>query len=278
MEKKIIITAAVTGSRPMRSMNPAVPYSPKEIIEAAVDSHKAGAAVVHVHVRDPETGVPSSNIEYFKEVLEGIRERCDMIVNLTTSGLNITGPGAIEERLKPIYLKPDMCSYDHGSMNFFDRAFVNSPEWAERCAEAMKAVGVKPEIEVFDVGHVHQAKDLISRGLIDDPPYFQLCMGVRWGVGGDPEDLLFMKSKLPDKALWSVLGVQRAQLPMIAMSMLMGGHARVGFEDNIHIRKGVLAKSNAEAVEFAANLAEKLGRTVATASEARQILHIAPRG
>jgi 3-keto-5-aminohexanoate cleavage enzyme len=278
MDNKIIITAAVTGSRPMKSMNPCVPYSPKEIIEAAVESHKAGAAIAHVHVRDPETGAPSSKIMYFKEVLEGIRERCDMIVNLTTSGLNITGPDAIEERLKPVYLKPDICSYDHGSMNFFDRAFVNSPEWAERCAKAMKDAGVKPEIEVFDVGHIHQAKDLISRGLIDDPPYFQICMGVRWGVGGEPEDLLFMKSKLPDKALWSVLGVQKAQLPMITMSMLMGGHVRVGFEDSIYIRKGVLARSNAEAVEFAVDLSEKLGRTVATASEARKILHIAPRG
>ena len=274
MGKKIIITAALVGSRPMKENNPAVPYTPREIITAAVESHKAGAAVVHIHVRDPETGAPSSNAQYFKEVLEGIRDKCNIIVNLTTSGLNIEGPDATEERLKPVYLKPDMCSYDHGSMNFFDRAFVNSPEWAEKCALAIMKAGVKPEIEVFDVGHIHQAKDLIDKGLIAPPPYFQLCMGVKWGVGGEIEDLLFMKSKLPENALWSVLGVQKTQLPMITMSMLLGGHVRVGFEDNLYLKKGVLFRNNAETVEVAANLAENLGRSVASPTEARNILGI----
>ncbi len=274
MGKKIIITAALVGSRPMKENNPAVPYTPREIITAAVESHKAGAAVVHIHVRDPETGAPSSNAEYFKEVLEGIRDKCNIVVNLTTSGLNIEGPDATEERLKPVYLKPDMCSYDHGSMNFFDRAFVNSPEWAEKCALAIMKTGVKPEIEVFDVGQIHQAKDLIDKGLIAPPPYFQLCMGVKWGVGGEIEDLLFMKSKLPENALWSVLGVQKTQLPMITMSMLLGGHVRVGFEDNLYLKKGILFRNNAEAVEVAANLAENLGRSVASPTEARNILGI----
>lgn len=274
MGKKIIITAALVGSRPMKENNPAVPYTPREIITAAVESHKAGAAVVHIHVRDPETGAPSSSAQHFKEVLEGIRDKCDIIVNLTTSGLNIEGPGGTEERLKPVYLKPDMCSYDHGSMNFFDRAFVNSPEWAEKCAIAMMKAGVKPEIEVFDVGHIHQAENLIEKGLIVPPPYFQLCMGVKWGVGGEIEDLLFMKSKLPENALWSVLGVQKTQLPMITMGMLLGGHVRVGLEDNIYLKKGVLFRNNAAAVEMAANLAENLGRSVASPTEARNILGI----
>ena len=274
MDNKIIITAAVSGSRPTKEMNPAVPYTPQEIIDAAVDCHKAGAAIVHVHVRDPETGVPTYNMEYFKIVLEGIRERCDMIVNLTTSGLNLTGPNAIQKRLGPVFLKPDICSFDHASINFFDRPFINSPEWAETAAQAMRDAGVKPEIEAFDVGHIHQANDLIKRGLIDAPPYFTLCMGVKWGVGGTPEDLLFMKSKLPEGALWSVLGVQRFQLPMITMSMIMGGHVRVGFEDNIHIRKGIIARDNAAFVEMAADLAERLGRSVATPAEARKILGI----
>lgn len=274
MGKKIIITAALVGSRPMKENNPAVPYTPREIITAAVESHKAGAAVVHIHVRDPETGAPSSSTQHFKEVLEGIRDKCDIIVNLTTSGLNIKGPDATEERLKPVYLKPDMCSYDHGSMNFFDWAFVNSPEWAEKCAIAMMKAGVKPEIEVFDVGHIHQAKNLIEKGLIVPPPYFQLCMGVKWGVGGEIEDLLFMKNKLPKNALWSVLGVQKTQLPMITMGMLLGGHVRVGFEDNIYLKKGVLFRNNAAAVEMAVNLAEKLGRSVASSTEARNILGI----
>ena len=274
MGEKIIITAALVGSRPMKENNPAVPYTPREIITAAVESHKAGAAVVHIHVRDPETGAPSSSAQHFKEVLEGIRDKCDIIVNLTTSGLNIESPDATEERLKPVYLKPDMRSYDHGSMNFFDWAFVNSPEWAEKCAIAMMKAGVKPEIEVFDVGHIRQAKNLIEKGLIFPPPYFQLCMGVKWGIGGEIEDLLFMKNKLPKNALWSVRGVQKTQLPMITMGMLLGGHVRVGFEDNIYLKKGVLFRNNAAAVEMAANLAEKLGRSVASSTEARDILGI----
>jgi 3-keto-5-aminohexanoate cleavage enzyme len=138
----------------------------------------------------------------------------------------------------------------------------------------MRENGVKPEIEVFDVGHIYQALDLIQRGMIDDPPYFQLCMGARWGIEGTPENLLFMKSKLPPDAVWSVLGVQKAQLPMITMGMLIGGHVRVGFEDNLYVRRGVLAKSNAQMVETAADLAERLGRSVATPEEARGILGI----
>lgn len=272
MDKKIIITAAVTGSRPTKEMNPAVPYTPEEIIQAAVDCHKAGAAIVHVHVRDPETGAPDFKEETFKKILEGIRGKCDIIINLTTSGFSLSGPDTMKKRLMPISLKPDICSFDHGSFNFVDRPFINIPEWGERAAKTMQEMGVKPEIEVFDVGHIHQANDLIKRGLIDDPPYFQLCMGVKWGVGGEPEDLLFMKDKLPEGALWSVLGIQRFQLSMITMSMIMGGHVRVGFEDNIYVKKGVLARDNAHTVELAADLAERLGRQIATAKEARVML------
>ena len=272
MEKKIIITAALTGSRPTKEMNPAVPYSPKEIIEAAVECHKAGAAIVHVHVRDPKTGRPDFKIELFREALEGIRERCDILVNLTTSGLFLDGSDVTSHRLQPVSLKPDLCSFDLGSINFQDRAFLNPPQWAEEGAKCMQKEGVKPEIEVFDVGHIYQAVDLIQRGLIDDPPYFQLCMGVKWGMEASPENLLFMKSKLPTNAEWSVLGVAKDQLPMITMGILLGGNIRVGFEDNIYFKKGVLASSNAQMVEMAVDLAERLGRQVATPHEARQIL------
>jgi len=276
MGQKMILTVAVTGSFPTKEMNPAVPYTPKEIIDAAVDANKEGASIVHVHVRDPKTGGFSFEIDYFKEILDGIRERCDMIVNLTTSGLKLTGPDSGEIRLKPAALKPDMCSFDLGSMNFQERAFANPPEWGEMAAQRMNDLGVKPEIEVFDTGHIFQAIDLINRGLIKERPYFQLCMGVRWGIEGTPENLLFMHSKLPSNALWSVLGVQKAQLPMITMGMLLGGHVRVGFEDNIYLKKGVLAKSNAEVVKNTASLAEKLGRSVATPKEAREILGLNP--
>jgi len=274
MERKIIITAALTGSRPTKKMNPAVPYSPQEIVEAAVECYRAGAAITHIHVRDPKTGQPDFKIELFKEVLEGIRQRCSIIVNLTTSGLFLDGTDFISQRLQPVYLKPDICSFDLGSLNFQDRVFINPPEWAEAAAKCMKENGVKPEIEVFDVGHIYQAHHLIQKGLIDDPPYFQLCMGVKWGIEASPENLLFMKNKLPSNAIWSVLGVGGAQLSMITMAMLLGGNVRVGFEDNIYLKKGVLASSNAQMVEMAVDLAERLGFQVATPDEARQILGV----
>ena len=274
MEKKIIITVAVTGSRPTKEMNPAVPYTPKEIVDAAVECHKAGAAIVHIHVRNPKTGQPDFKVGLFKEVLEGIRQRCDMMVNLTTSGLLLEGTDVISQRLQPVYLKPDLCSLDLGSINFRDRVFINPPEWAEAAAKCMRDNVVKPELEVFDVGHIYQAGDLIQKGLIDDPPHFQLCMGIKWGIEASPENLLFMKSKLPPDPLWSVLGVGKAQLPIITMAILLGGNVRVGFEDNIYFKKGVLASSNAQMVEMAADLAERLGRQVATPAEARRILGI----
>jgi 3-keto-5-aminohexanoate cleavage enzyme len=274
MENKIMITVAVTGSFPTKEMNPAVPYTPAEIANAAVESARAGAAIAHIHVRDPKTGKPDFKSGLFKEVLERIREKCDMIVNLTTSGLRLTGPDVIAKRLEPVYLKPDICSLDLGSMNFHDRVFNNPPEWSVAAATCMQKNGVKPEIEVFEPGHIRQAIDLIQKGFVDDPPYFQLCMGVRWGIGASIESLLFMKRQLPEKALWSVLGTGKDQLTMVTMGMLMGGHIRVGFEDNIYVEKGVPAKNNAQMVEKAADLAERLGRSVATPKEARRILGI----
>jgi 3-keto-5-aminohexanoate cleavage enzyme len=271
---KVIITAAITGSRPTKEMNPAVPYTPKEIADAAVDCWKAGAAIVHIHVRDPETGAPDFKLEYFKEAKDRIQQQCDMIINLTTSGLRISGPDVIEQRLMPATLKPELCSYDLGSLNFQDKVFYNPPDWGEAAPKRMREFGVKPEIEVFDVGHIYQALYYIQKGFIDDPPYFQLCMGTRWGIEATPENLLFMKSKLPPHARWSVLGVGRAQLSMITMGILLGGNIRVGFEDNIYLKKGVLAKSNAQMVEMAANLVNHLQCEVTTPNEARDILGI----
>lgn len=272
--KKVIITAAVTGSRPTKEINPAVPYTPKEISEAAIDCFKAGAAIAHIHVRDPETGRPEFKIELFKEVLDRIREYCNMIINLTTSGLMLSGSNIIEQRLQPVALRPDICSLDIGSLNFQDTTFLNPPEWGEFAAKRMREYKVKPEIEVFDSGHIYQAVDYIQKGLFDDPPYFQICMGTKWGIEANPENLLFMKSRLPSNALWSVLGVGRAQLQMITMAILIGGNIRVGFEDNIYLKKGILAKSNAQIVEMAVNLVNHLQCEVATPDEARDILGI----
>ncbi len=271
---KIVITAAVTGSRATKEMNPAVPYTVKEIIDSVVECHQAGAAIAHIHMRHPETGRPDFHLGRFKEVLEGVRERCDVIVNLTTSGLQLDGADTFSRNLETVFLKPDMCSFEPASMNLKDIAFVSSPRSAEAAARVIREHGVKPEIELFDAGHARQALDLIEKGLIDDPPYFQLCMGVGWGIEATEENLLFMKRALPPGAPWSVLGVGKAQLPMITQAMLLGGHVRVGFEDNIYASKGVLAKSNAHLVEMAADLSARLGRTVATAAEARRMLGI----
>jgi len=272
--RKIIITAAVTGSRPTKEMNPAVPYTPKEIAEAAVECWQAGAAIAHIHVRDPRSGHPEFKIELFQEVKDRIQDKCDMIINLTTSGFNLIGANVIEKRLQPAALRPDICSLDIGSLNFQDKTFMNPPEWGEIAAKRMREYGVKPEIEVFDVGHISQANDYIKRGFFENPPYFQLCMGTKWGIEGTIENLLFMQQKLPPNAIWSVLGVGKAQLPMITMGVLLGGHIRVGFEDNIYLKKGVLAKSNAQMVEMAVNLVNYLQCGVSTTDEARDILCI----
>lgn len=269
---KIIITAAVTGSRPTKEMNSAVPYTPKEIAEAAVECWRAGAAIAHIHVRDPQSGRPDFKVELFREVKDRIQQQCDMIINLTTSGLMLSGHNVIEQRLQTVTLRPDMCSLDIGSMNFQDRAFINPPEWGEAAAKRMHEYGVKPEIEVFDVGHIYQAIDYIQKGLFDDPPLFQLCMGAKWGIEATPENLMFMQRKLPQNAIWSVLGVGRAQLPMITIGILLGGNVRVGFEDNIYSKKGVLAKNNAQLVEMAVNLVAHLQCEVATPAEVCDIL------
>ncbi len=269
---KTIITVAVCGSVPTKEMNPAVPYTPKEIADSAIDSYKAGATIAHIHVRDPETGVPTSDISLFSEVVDRIRNSCDMIINLTTSGINLKGENVIEQRLEPVKLLPEICSFDIGSMNFQHRPFINSPEWGRLAAKRMREYGIKPEIEVFDMGHIRQAKHWLKEGLIDDPPYFQLCMGAGWGIEATPENLLVMKNALPPGVIWSVLGVGRMQLPMITMAMLSGGHVRVGFEDNIYLRRGELLKSNAQIVEVAANIIQQLQGEVANTNETREIL------
>ena len=269
---KTIITAAVVGSGATKEMNPAVPYTPKDIAQAAIECWHAGAAVTHIHVREPETGIVSSRLELFQEVVDRIRQACDIIINLTTSGGNIKGDNIIEERLEPVMLQPEICSLDIGSMNFGTGVFLNPPEWGRAAAKRMREHNVKPEIEVFDAGHIRQAIPLIDEGLFDDPPYIQLCMGAGWGIEATPENLLFMKGLLPPDLPWSVLGVGRTQLPMITMGILLGGHIRVGFEDNIYLRRGVPLESNAQMVDIAVKLVEQLQGEIATPDDARQIL------
>jgi len=269
---KTIISAAVAGSGPTKKMNPAVPYTPKEIAEAAIECHKAGAAITHIHVRDPETGIVCSRVELFKEVFDRIRQACDIVINLTTSGGNIKGENIIEERLEPVTLKPELCSLDVGSANFATRVFMNPPAWGIAAAKRMRENNVKPEIEVFEAGHIRQARHMLDNGLFEDPPFFQLCMGPGWGIEATPDNLLFMKNLLPPDVQWSALGVGRTQLPMITMACILGGHMRVGFEDNIYMRRGVLLDSNAQMVDHAASIVEKLQGEIATPNDAREML------
>lgn len=268
----LIITVAVTGAEVTREHNPNLPITPEEIVQAAVECYDAGASIVHVHVRDPETGKPSSDPELFKRVLEGIREkRPDMIVQFTTGGaIGMTE----EERIAPVYLKPDMATLNMGSMNFGDDVFLNPPKFIRRLAKTMIEVGVKPEIEVYDISMIATAKKLIKEGLILEPPHFDFVMGVPGGIPATVENLLIMKRNLPPNATWSVAAVGRHQLPMNVTAILLGGHVRTGFEDNVYYKKGVLAKSNAQLVERIVRIAEELGRPIATPKQAREILHL----
>lgn len=261
----------------MRADNPNIPYSPREISDEIKRSHDAGASIAHVHVRDPLTGDPSFKLEYFEEIRERVRSECDILLNFTTSGFNIEGDDLVRKRSAPIAIGIDLCTLDIGSMNLRDRVFLNPPEWGIGCAKAARQYDVKPEIECFEPGHINQAKKLISKDLFDPPYLFQLCMGSDGGIGASTEDFVYMTNALPKKdVIWTAMGVGRHQFPIAAVSMLNGGHVRVGFEDNIYLSKGVLASSNAELVEKAVRLSKELGRDIATPTEARKMLKLDP--
>ena len=288
MNDKTIITCAVTGSAPTPEKNPAVPVTPAAIAASAIEAEQAGAAVVHVHVRDPETGLRSTELAHYREVVERLEEAgSKLIVNLTT------GPGArfvpgrddplaadagsqlmtAAERVRHIEeLKPEICSLDVATMNFRDAVFLNAPDYLREMAGRLRAAGAKPELEVFDTGHIEFAKQLMAEGLIDEPPYFQLCLGISYGATASPEAMLHMRDRLPEGALWSAFGISRHAFPMVAQAVLLGGHVRVGLEDNIYIGPGQLAPSNAALVERAAGIIERIGSAVATPDEARGIL------
>jgi 3-keto-5-aminohexanoate cleavage enzyme len=276
--EKLIITTAVIGSAPRREQNPNLPYTPKEIAEEALRSWRAGAAVVHVHVRHPQKGTPAFERELFAEVVERIRAESDMIVNLSTSGFNILKPEEDQKRFMPMELEPDICSLDIGSLNFRGGVFVNTTQWVDEAAKRMRSQGIKPEMEVFDTGHLRQALDMVQRGLVDPPPYFQICLGIAWGAPGDIQSLLAFKERLPEDSQWSVLAPGSMQLPITTHAMLLGGHVRVGFEDNIYLSKGVKAESNAQFVERTVEIARVLQREVATCEEARSILSLPAKG
>ena len=267
---KLIITAALTGAETTREHNANLPMTPKEIAQAALEARNAGASVVHIHVRDEE-GNPTQDMGIFRETCELIRESCDVIVQISTGGAVGTPP---EERLLPLDLRPEMATLTCGTVNFGDEVFENPLPLMERFAIRMMELGTKPELEIFDLGHVANALRLVKRGLIKPPLYFDFVMGVPGGMPGTVHNLIHMTREAPSDSIWQVAGIGRFELQLGIVAIAAGGHVRVGFEDNIYYSKGVLAKSNAELVERIARIAKEAGRDVATPDEARQILGI----
>lgn len=272
---KMIITAAVTGSITDRSKSPHHPMTAEEIATAAIDAWRAGAAVIHLHART-EDGTPTQDPVRFADLIDRITAAgCDAVLNLSTGSAG--GRAAFEERIACLSLRPEMASFDCGSVNFETWAFVNPPSFLETMARRMLEFEVLPEIECFDVGMIHAGRRLAGRGLIRAPLYFQFVMGTAGGIPAEPQHLTHMLAALPPDAAWSVCALGRGQLPMNVMGILFGGHVRTGLEDNVYYAYKVLAKSNAQLVERLVRLSRELGREVASPGEARRILGIRPR-
>jgi 3-keto-5-aminohexanoate cleavage enzyme len=268
---KLIITAAISGSRMTRAATPHIPLSPEEIVQSAVECWNAGASVVHIHVRDPITGLGTQEVEIFRRVVEPLRERTDLVLCLTTSGI----PGKnlpTKERLAPLLLKPELASFDAGSINLGGAAFINTPEFLDAAALRMKNLGVKPELEIFDEGMLVTCLRMREEGKLEDPLYFQFVLGTPWGAPATVRSLLHLQEQIPANAVWSAIGVGKDHLPMAMMALCMGGHVRCGMEDSIYYSKGVLAEKNAQFVERIVLMANVYGRDVATPEEARALL------
>jgi len=265
---KLIITAALTGAEVTREQQPNLPITPDEIAEAAYEAYKAGAAMVHVHARDSE-GNPTQDYEVYKEIKEKIEAKCPVIFQPSTGGAVWHTP---EERLQPVELRPEIATLSCGTCNFGSDVFMNSEEYIEKFARRMKELGVKPEIEVFERGMINNALNLVKKGLVDMPLHFDFVMGVPGAITGELRDLLYLVESIPAGSTWTVAGIGRYELPLAVAAITLGGHVRVGFEDNIYYSKGVLAESNAQLVARIVRIAKELGREVATPDEAREIL------
>jgi uncharacterized protein (DUF849 family) len=285
----IIITVAVTGAFGDRS-NEYLPITPKDIATSALDAHQAGAAIAHIHVRDIETGAPSMKFEYYEEVVNIIRAKSDMIINLSTGAgarfaptnndpiafdTNSTLCSPLNRVQHVIKLKPEICSLDIGSLNFNDYIFANCLPHIELMAEKIFESRVKAELEIFDLGHIEIAKYLIDSGKVITPALFQICMGIHWGVPSTAENMVFLKNALPDNSVWSAFGISYNSYNMLAQAVLLGGNVRIGLEDTLYLKKGILAKSNKELVEKAVNIIELLGKKPASVRDAKKMLGIA---
>ncbi len=289
MARKVMISCALTGAADTPGKNPAVPVTPKEIAESGIAAAKAGAAIIHIHVRDPQTKGPSMELAYYKEVMDRVRDSgTDVIINLTTGAGARFVPGSNDpmipdprstmvspaERVSHVVaLKPEICSIDMGSINMGNFVFINTVPQIEEIATAIRDAGVVPEIEVFEPGHIMLANKMIQSGHFKTPTLFQVCLGVVWGTPATPDAMKFMTDLLPKKdCTWFTFGCGAQQFPMVAQAMLYGGHVRVGLEDNLYLAKGQLAPSNAALVAKAAGIIETLGEELATPAEARKML------
>jgi len=272
--EKLIITAAICGAEVTKQHNPAVPYTVQEIAEEAYLAYNAGASIIHLHVREDD-GTPTQDKNRFKLCIDAIRARCpDIIIQPSTGGaVGMTNA----ERLQPIDLFPEMATLDCGTCNFGgDEIFVNTESTIIEFASKMEHLGIMPELECFDKGMVDTVIRLLGKGFLKPPLHFNFVMGMAGGISAEPRDLVFMRASIPTDATFTVSGIGKHQLPMNVMSILMGGHVRIGFEDNIYLTKGVPAKSNAEFVERVVRISNELGREIASPAEARTILRLKP--
>ncbi len=268
--EKLIITAAISGAEVTKEQNPNVPYTIEEVGREAESAYKAGASIIHLHVREDD-GTPTQDKARFKACMDEIKKRCpDVIIQPSTGGaVGMTD----EERLQPTELSPEMATLDCGTCNFGgDEVFVNTENTIKNFGRLMIERGVKPEIEVFDKGMIDYAIKYEKQGFIKKPMHFDFVLGVQ--MAATVRDLSFMVDSIPSGSTWTVAGVGRHEMPLAAVAIAMGGHVRVGFEDNVFIEKGVLAKSNGELVEKVVRIAKELGREIATPNEARKILSI----
>ena len=295
MNFEVFISCAVTGAGDTVAKHSGVPVTPKHIADAALEAARAGAAIAHCHVRDPETGIGSRDPALYREVVERIRESdTDVIINLTSGmggdlvigrgetpmefGNDTDMVGPMARLLHVEELLPDICSLDCGTLNFGDgnSIYVSTPEMLRAGAKRIQSLGVKPELECFDTGHLWFAKQMIAEGLVDSPPMFQLCHGIPWGAPADTATMKTMVDSLPADAVWAGFGIGRMQMPMVAQAVLLGGHVRVGLEDNLYLERGVLA-SNADLVERAVNIVTLMGAKVVGPDAARQKLGLNKR-
>ncbi len=290
---RVLITAAVTGNLTTPEQTPHLPITPTQIADACLEAAEAGAAIAHIHVRDPATGRPSMELALYREVVERIRTRNpELILNLTTGPGGrfapskddpaVAGPGTTlmrpEARVEHIAaLRPDICTLDLNTMNSGGQVVINTPENVRRMARVIREAGVKPEIELFDSGDIALLHDLIADGTLDPAPLCSFVIGVRYGFQPSPETVLYARSLLPAGAAFTAIGIGRHVFTTAAQSYLAGGHVRVGIEDGVHISRGVLAPSNAAMVAKVRAIVEALGAEIASATQARELLGLPPR-